>query len=119
MSDLISRAEKERILALLDEQIDWWSEFDDGETESSLMTALINAKQFINDAPTINAVEQKHGHWIEELASQHGNTYDGRTWTKYKKYRCSYCGITNGNRRPDYCPHCGSKMDEEVKRNDH
>lgn len=64
-------------------------------------------EDIVNDMPT---VEQKHGHWIEELASQHGNAYDGRTWTKYKKYRCSYCRITNGNRRPDYCPHCGAKM---------
>lgn len=67
-------------------------------------------EEMLECVPTVDT--ERHGHWEEELSSQHGSTYDGRTWTKYKKYRCSYCGITNGNRRPDYCPNCGAKMDE-------
>lgn len=80
--------------------------------EEAVQRVIQHFHHIVLNAPSVDAVEQKHGHWIEELASQHGNAYDGRTWTKYKKYRCSYCGITNGNRRPDYCPHCGAKMDE-------
>lgn len=50
----------------------------------------------INSAPTIDAVEVKHGHWID---------CDG-----YRE--CSRCGWLHAHNRLNYCPICGAKMDE-------
>ena len=56
----------------------------------------------LNDAPTVDAVEVVHGHWIE---------CEGTV--------CSVCNkhfFTDGpwavaNCRANYCPNCGAKMD--------
>ncbi|MCR5224628.1 MAG: hypothetical protein K6C34_00935 [Alphaproteobacteria bacterium] len=56
-----------------------------------------------------NAVPAKHGHWIVELEND-----DGRS------LRCSNCLMVfwvGHGRDGNYCPNCGSKMDEE-KEND-
>jgi hypothetical protein len=66
-------------------------------------------KVFIEDAPTADVVEVKHGEWIvkELLLSRCKNVF------------CSECGyierkgpawdISWGT--PNYCPNCGAKMD--------
>ena len=51
---------------------------------------------FITNAPTIDAVEVVHGHWID---------CDG-----YRE--CSGCGWLHAHNRLNYCPICGAKMDE-------
>ena len=51
---------------------------------------------FITNAPTIDAVEVVHGHWID---------CDG-----YRE--CSRCGWLHAHNRLNYCPICGAKMDE-------
>ena len=50
-------------------------------------------------APTIDAEPVRHGHWDD--------SFDGIT-----PY-CSVCGMSHNciNRTPDYCPHCGAKME--------
>lgn len=50
-------------------------------------------------APTIDAEPVRHGHWDD--------SFDGIT-----PY-CSVCGMSHNciNRTPDYCPHCGARMD--------
>lgn len=74
---------------------------------------------FVNDienAPTVDAVEVKHGRWREKIlvggfAEEWG-------------YVCSECGCTvsdrsnlgigryaSKNQRLNYCPNCGAKMD--------
>lgn len=61
----------------------------------------------INNAPTVDAVPVKHGHWIwsDDLC----------------EYCCSRCGHTDDyGIHPDieYCPYCGAKMDESTQSND-
>lgn len=53
----------------------------------------------INEAPAVDAEPVRHGHWDD--------SFDGIT-----PY-CSVCGMSHNciNRTPDYCPHCGAKMD--------
>ena len=47
------------------------------------------------------AAKVKHGEWIFEVHSP--NTLG--------MFRCSVCGMTNGIKATDCCPHCGAKMD--------
>lgn len=63
----------------------------------------------IKNAPTVDAVPVKHGHWIEEDE-------------EIIEYKCSECGvyqygnfgeILNGEFH--FCPNCGAKMDVERK----
>lgn len=58
----------------------------------------------IGAAPTIEAEPIRHGHWI----------YTERGFPlAYGYNRCSVCGCSNALTLDNYCPHCGSKMDEE------
>lgn len=73
----------------------------------------------IDDAPTIDAVEVKHGEWfgvheyIDHLEKVTGekfqisNLYDG----------CNFCNNCwySFPRKYNYCPNCGARMDGEVK----
>ena len=62
--------------------------------------------QYILNLPTIDAVEVKHGEWIEvhdwlQIPQEESGTY-----------RCSACGQVM--KYPwNYCPNCGAKMDGE------
>ena len=56
--------------------------------------------------------ERKHGHWIET------NEYYTGAYESLYYYKCSVCG-DSVLEDPDfglhnYCPRCGTKMDEEV-----
>ena len=59
------------------------------------------AESEIRDAPTVDAVPVAHGMWDD--------SFDGITPV------CSICHMTHNclNRTPEYCPHCGAKMDGE------
>lgn len=59
----------------------------------------------INEAPAVDAEPVRHGHWDD--------SFDGIT-----PY-CSVCGMSHNciNRTPDYCPHCGARMDGGTKEN--
>ena len=56
------------------------------------------AKEFINNAPTVDAVEVVHGQW-----EKHGK----------HDWRCSVCkvGVPYSFTGHNYCPNCGAKMD--------
>ena len=72
-------------------------------------------KQFIDKAPTVDAVEAVHGRWVDEFDGKYANP----------KYICSHCTLKAlykqkldalGNWQTvqaltDYCPNCGAKMD--------
>lgn len=64
------------------------------------------AKDYIDNAKTIDAVPVVHAHWVpceDEYEDE---------------YKCSACGgtqffaMTPQNEGWEYCPHCGAKMDE-------
>lgn len=53
---------------------------------------------------TTELVELKHGIWI----------FKGIADNSYTVLKCSHCGktCTDGNEYlPNYCPHCGARMD--------
>lgn len=59
----------------------------------------------INSMPSVDAVEQKHGHW--ELAYVMSDN-DHREFCS----NCHYLRFRNNSADWRYCPYCGSKMDE-------
>jgi hypothetical protein len=58
----------------------------------------------IEQAPTVDAEPVRHGRWIKR------DIVPDYMW----KYCCSCCH-SDGERRYNYCPHCGAKMDEGVE----
>ena len=63
-------------------------------------------KVLIEDAPTADVVEVKHGEWIEHDEM----FYDGEFHSEYpmKGYKCSLCGRVLWSKEP-YC-NCGADM---------
>ena len=62
-------------------------------------------KHDLDDIPTADVTEVKHGHWIND-----GYACGDTQWT------CSVCGEYEfrAGKRP-YCCNCGAKMDEGVE----
>ena len=63
-----------------------------------------NALQCIDDAPTADVQEVRHGRW---------NTINS------KVTQCSVCGVSRDIRTQvgwNFCPVCGAKMDEEEQK---
>ena len=54
----------------------------------------------IDNAPTVDAVEVKHGRWVKKQFADDCTT----------AYRCSDCHTT-WDANTNYCPNCGAKMD--------
>jgi DNA-directed RNA polymerase subunit RPC12/RpoP len=66
----------------------------------------LTAMAFIDTAPTVDAVEVKHGRW----------EYNPPTITLNASWQCSACRKVYWEhiletRYFDYCPNCGAKMD--------
>lgn len=55
----------------------------------------------VNGTLTADVVEVKHGKWEFEVFNP----------DVLGQFRCSVCGLRNGIRATNYCPHCGAKMD--------
>ena len=77
-------------------------------TKTALQYDMYDLEDFLEEVPTADVVEMKHGEWIAK-ASTHISKR-GRL-INYDRYKCSVCGAWNGRHKPDYCPHCGAKMD--------
>ena len=71
-------------------------------------TEEYNARMAIAYAPTVDAVEVKHGRWIIYTVSP----WDG------EDVKCSVCGEKGCAPYWDYCPHCGSQMVDVVSENE-
>ena len=67
-------------------------------------TMLEIAKMVVNAQPTADVAPVVHAHWIQ------GAYPDGCEI----QYDCSHCNMSS-NGKTNFCPHCGAKMDEEVK----
>ena len=85
-NDLISR---KALLERIEKDAPWWWQ----NFHSFLMVDMIQ------DTPSVDVEPVQHGHWDD--------SFDGIT-----PY-CSVCGMSHNciNRTPDYCPHCGAKME--------
>ena len=67
---------------------------------------LVSLKEVLDDTPTDDVAEGKHGYWVYNRGQAFGEPC----------YFCSLCidgGSNNG--RDNYCPNCGAKMDGERK----
>ena len=75
-------------------------------TEDALKNELIvrtvykDLAEFIDNQPTADVVEVKHGEW----------EYYSTTMME-----CSVCKRHTPRHRYDFCPHCGAKMDGEKR----
>ena len=58
-------------------------------------------QHWVEVQPTVDAVPVRHGKWITK--STGGEFFDC----------CSECGYVEWDAPNKYCPHCGSRMDEE------
>lgn len=70
----------------------------------------MDAMDYIEDAPTIDAQPVKHGRFVFEKGD-YRNTVDG--------YRCTSCGETYHTKVPyfseyKFCPNCGAKMEGDA-----
>lgn len=66
-------------------------------------------KQCLNEAPTANVQEVKHGRWIDGYPEDYERGITAQ-------FKCSECGRRAGisqTRTYKYCPKCGAKMDKE------
>lgn len=70
-------------------------------------------KEFIDDAPTIDAEPVRHGRWVEEM---NGSLHVTDEWYG-RMFSCSECGsemIGTLDYCPwNYCPNCGARMETE------
>lgn len=72
-----------------------------------IQNGLLIARDFVQEAPTIDAELVKHGKWIQDgLVSTSGGTYGVS--------RCSLCKVyyQDVGCGWNYCPHCGALMKE-------
>lgn len=71
-----------------------------GRTEE-FMAAIEVAIADLADAPTVDAMEVRHGRWI----------YKETCGLNTKKFHCSVCNKIPKSLYPEtYCPNCGAKM---------
>lgn len=85
---------------------------------SQAIADIIDFQQVIDDTPTADVIEVKHGRWVYDP--------DGMDWN-IGAWRCSECGCKNGNlgsysstnpyhcAGSKFCPHCGAKMTGDIK----
>ena len=65
-----------------------------------------SAIEIIENAPTADVAEVRHGHWIERIEKPSWLEDDVEVY-----YDCSECGTSHWSIIPPYCPECGAKMD--------
>lgn len=61
---------------------------------------------------TLEVKEVKHGHWVELVKIRKGGE------VRLVHWQCSLCGCFLGANTANYCPNCGSIMDEEDENNE-
>ena len=66
----------------------------------------------IDEAPTVDAVEVVHGHWISLTDCSNAGVYCSVCHKKVWKEDYAWCNRKN-KLRSNYCPNCGAKMDLE------
>lgn len=118
MSDLINRdafivgLKERRAKAYLSELYDCDTEAEKQQIDDEMYYSTQSFIEVLMREPAVDAVQVVHGHWV-------GEDYDGYAdgCPVYFSYRCSKCNaIFQTDDEPidfDYCPRCGSKMDEK------
>ena len=77
----------------------------DGEYTTGNIFKDMELQDFINEQPTVDAVEVVHGEWVIAY-----DEYDFARW-----HQCSVCGYEldyiQTRNVMKFCPNCGAKMD--------
>ena len=69
---------------------------------------IVEVERTIDEQPTADVAEVKHGKWIEHPHFNFEGGYSGAD------YECSMCGYSDCvYEEYNYCPNCGAKMDKE------
>ena len=77
---------------------------------------LGDAKDYIDSMPTIDAEPIRHGEWrADEMSYTVGEVWCSVCKTEYYIDDLYNVGENAQNDLPNYCPHCGAKMDEGDK----
>lgn len=78
---------------------------------------IYNVIELVEDTPTADVVEVKHGEWIKSIHKEAPIIKDGRLFEKeHEVFCCSVCDVKIvGLRNMSFCPFCGAKMDGERK----
>lgn len=66
----------------------------------------------IFDAPTVAAEPVRHGKWIYLFSNSTGNVYRCSNCTKWYNPNQDDVRGFRIEEKPDYCPHCGAKMED-------
>ena len=105
----------EKLKCSIDSETD--SIFDWGMTIEEL---YYNLCELIDDEPTVDAQEVKHGEW-KPIFMTVAYEYAGKTFD-LRGIECSECGEEmiyelkeSFQPKPNYCPNCGARMDGEGK----
>lgn len=75
------------------------TQFDNIPPYIGLSGSLV--QQYIDKAPTVDAVEVVHGRWVNSYMNRYGHPC----------HCCSVCGFKASHQDKNYCPNCGAKMD--------
>lgn len=65
----------------------------------------LDAQSNLNALPNVDAEPVRHGHWVETIENGKMKRVTSCCGDDQTKLTTWY--------RPDYCPNCGAKMDEE------
>lgn len=68
-------------------------------TKTAFQYDMYDLEDFLEEVPTADVVEVKHGEWI----------YD--QWCEFKCSICGHWSQTEPRGKEKYCPNCGAKMD--------
>jgi rubrerythrin len=77
------------------------------DENGDILVPLSDVRRAIEQTPTENVVEVRHGEWID--------TGDKELDLIYSGYKCSVCGFIICGHSGKYCSECGAKMDGERK----
>ena len=72
------------------------------------MADLTSLKELLDDTPTADVVEVKHGEWLPVF---HNDKFKGGKCSECGKYKKSH-NITFLNKNYKFCHSCGAKMDK-------
>lgn len=79
--------------------------YDNADRDEMVLPTILNA-------PTVDAVPVKHGHWASLSDCSNAGVYCSVCHKKVYKEDYAPCNRKN-KLRSNYCPNCGARMDEK------
>lgn len=77
-----------------------------------ILVPMADVRQSIKNAPTVVSVPVIHGRWFDTgVENGTGNIYFCSVCGKYNNPNKKDVEMKRTKEKPDYCPHCGARMD--------